>query len=177
MVQSTGTANAEYLRSITLENKRTREANGDDSQPLEGQRKWQASSRWAAAAQFALAVSLTSSHNDLQSLEIEDDNSILKKTKDAVVTLRSVLEGKHDKEIEDSLNQSDISRERWWPSLYKMVEGNVILKISDTSIRHKELLKFLDLIICVYTLRACRDEQIGEEQNATPGLQFRREIV
>jgi ABC-type multidrug transport system fused ATPase/permease subunit len=127
MVQSTGTANAEYLRSITLENKRTREANGDDSQPLEGQRKWQASSRWAAAAQFALAVSLTSSHNDLQSLEIEDDNSILKKTKDAVVTLRSVLEGKHDKEIEDSLNQSDISRERWWPSLYKMVEGLAVM--------------------------------------------------
>lgn len=119
MVQSTGAANAEYLRGIVLENKRIR----DDSQSLEGQKKWQASSRWAAAAQFALAVSLTSSHNDLQSLEIEDDNSILKKTKDAVVTLRSVLEGKHEKEIEESLDQRGISRERWWPSLYKMVEG------------------------------------------------------
>ena len=131
MVQSTGAANAEYLRSIVLENKRNRDANGDDSsQPLEGQRKWRASSRWAAAAQFALAVSLTSSHNDLQSLEIQDDNSILKRTKDAVVTLRSVLEGKHDKEIDESLTQNDISRERWWPSLYKMVEGNVVVKIS-----------------------------------------------
>ncbi|KAF3609944.1 hypothetical protein DY000_02047561 [Brassica cretica] len=140
MVQSTGPANAEYLRGIVLENKRIREANGDDSlQPLEGQRKWQASSRWAAAAQFALAVSLTSSHNDLQSLEIQDDNSILKRTKDAVVTLRSVLEGKHDKEIDESLTQNDISRERWWPSLYKMVEGLAVMsRLAKNRMQHSE---------------------------------------
>ncbi|WZZ16208.1 hypothetical protein YC2023_109297 [Brassica napus] len=140
MVQSTGPANAEYLRGIVLENKRIREANGDDSsQPLEGQRKWQASSRWAAAAQFALAVSLTSSHNDLQSLETQDDNSILKRTKDAVVTLRSVLEGKHDKEIDESLTQNDISRERWWPSLYKMVEGLAVMsRLAKNRMQHSE---------------------------------------
>lgn len=119
MVQSTGAANAEYLRSLVLDNKRAR----DDSQHLQGPRKWLASSRWAAAAQFALAVSLTSSHNDLQSLEIEDDSSILKRTNDAVVTLRSVLEGKHDKEIAESLEERNISREGWLSSLYRMVEG------------------------------------------------------
>ncbi|KAG2290989.1 hypothetical protein Bca52824_037658 [Brassica carinata] len=140
MVQSTGAANAEYLRSIVLENKRNRDANGDDSsQPLEGQRKWRASSRWAAAAQFALAVSLTSSHNDLQSLEIEDDNSVLKRTKDAVVTLRSVLEGKHDKEIEESLTQNDLSRERWWPSLYKMIEGLAVMsRLAKNRMQHPD---------------------------------------
>ncbi|KAL1187633.1 ABC transporter C family member 2 [Cardamine amara subsp. amara] len=123
MVQSTGAANAEYLRSLVLDNKRAR----DDSQSLQGQRKWLASSRWTAAAQFALAVSLTSSHNDLQSLEIEDDSSILKRTNDAVVTLRSVLEGKHDKEIADSLEEHNISRESWLSSLYRMVEGLAVM--------------------------------------------------
>jgi len=38
-------------------------------------------------------------------LEVEDENSILKKTKDALITLQGVLERKHDKEIEESLNQ------------------------------------------------------------------------
>lgn len=122
MVQSTGAANAEYLRSLVLDNKRAK----DDSHHLQGQRKWLASSRWAAAAQFALAASLTSSHNDLQSLEIEDDSSILKRTNDAVVTLRSVLEGKHDKEIAESLEEHNISREGWLSSLYRMVEGKQI---------------------------------------------------
>nr|VDD06414.1 unnamed protein product [Brassica oleracea] len=126
MVQSTGAANAEYLRSLVLENKRERD--GDDSQqPLQGQRKWLASSRWAAAAQFALGVSLTSSHNDLQILEIEDDGSILKRTKDAVVTLRNVLEGKHDKEIAESLEEHNISRDGWLSSLYRMVEGLAVM--------------------------------------------------
>ncbi|KAM2173327.1 hypothetical protein PS1_036665 [Malus domestica] len=41
--------------------------------------------------------------NDLLRLETEDENSILKKAKDAVITLRGVLEGKHDKEIDELL--------------------------------------------------------------------------
>ncbi|KAM1796358.1 hypothetical protein ACFX11_036606 [Malus domestica] len=64
-------------------------------------KRWLAS--WATASQFAVAVSLTSSQNDLQRLETEDENSILKKTKDAVITLRGVHEGKHDKEIDELL--------------------------------------------------------------------------
>lgn len=97
----------------------------EENRQLDGQRRWLASSRWAAAAQFAVAVSLTSSQNDLQRLEIEDENSILKKTKDAVITLRGVLEGKHDEVIEESLDQYQISRDGWWSALYRMVEGIV----------------------------------------------------
>lgn len=121
MVQSTGAANAQYLHSLVLggegENKLERET------PQDGQRRWLASSRWAAAAQFALAVSLTSSQNDLVQLEINDDDNIIKKTKDAVITLQRVLEGKHDKVIDETLEEYQVSRERWWSGLYKMIEG------------------------------------------------------
>lgn len=68
-------------------------------------------------------MSLTSSQNDLQKLEIIDDANILNKTKDAVITLQNVLQGKHDSEIEDTLNQYQVPAERWWSSLYKVVEG------------------------------------------------------
>ncbi|KAE9591373.1 putative xenobiotic-transporting ATPase [Lupinus albus] len=120
MVRSTGAANAQYLRGLALSgDKSEREQNKN----LEGHRKWMASSRWAAAAKFALATSLTSSQNDLQRLEIEDEHSILKKTKDAVITLQRVLERKHDKEIEESLEWHQISPDGWWSSLYKMIEG------------------------------------------------------
>ncbi|XP_060179357.1 ABC transporter C family member 2-like [Lycium barbarum] len=122
MVQSTGAANAQYLRSLVFGGE---EGNSiaRDKQQLDGQRRWLASSRWAAAAQFALAVTLTSSQNDLVQLEIEDEDNILKKTKNAVITLQGVLEGKHDTEIEETLDQYQVSRDRWWSSLYKMVEG------------------------------------------------------
>lgn len=124
MVQSTGAANAQYLRSLVMGGERESRLGREENKQLDGPRRWLASSRWAAAAQFALAVSLTSSQNDLQQLEIEDENSVLKKTKDAVVTLQRVLEGKHDKVIDESLNQYQISRDGWWSALYKMVEGN-----------------------------------------------------
>ncbi|GLT85717.1 hypothetical protein SLE2022_038970 [Rubroshorea leprosula] len=91
MVQSTGAANAQYLRSLVL----------------------------GAAAQFAIAVSLTSSHSDL--------TSILKKTKDAVITLQGVLEGKHNKAIEESLDQNQISKDGWWSALYRMIEGLAVM--------------------------------------------------
>ncbi|PSS35050.1 ABC transporter C family member 2 like [Actinidia chinensis var. chinensis] len=99
MVQSTGAANAQYLRSLVLgggENKST----GEDNLQTNRQRRWVVSSRWAAAAQFALAVNLTSSRNNLQHFAINDANNIVKKTKDTVTTLQGVLEGKHDEFIE-----------------------------------------------------------------------------
>ncbi|KAJ4976197.1 hypothetical protein NE237_001303 [Protea cynaroides] len=122
MVQSTGAANAQYLRSLVLGEGENRLGNTEMMQQ-EGQRRWLASSRWAAAARFALAMSLSSSQNDLQQLVIEDENSIIRKTKDAVITLQGVLEGKHDKDIEESLNQFQVPRDGWWSALYKMVEG------------------------------------------------------
>lgn len=128
MVQSTGAANAQYLRNLVLGGEEGNSV-GRDKQ-LDGQRRWLASSRWTAAAQFALAVTLTSSQNDLVQLEIEDEDNILKKTKNAVITLQGVLEGKHDKEIEDTLDQYQVSRDRWWSSLYKMVEGKDFCKLN-----------------------------------------------
>lgn len=122
MVQSTGAANAQYLRSLVLGDGESRPSR-EEIKRQNGQKRWLASSRWAAAAQFALAISLTSSQNDLQQLEIEDENNILKKTKDAVIALQGVLEGKHDKVIEETLNEYHVSKERWWSSLYKVVEG------------------------------------------------------
>ncbi|KAA8514856.1 hypothetical protein F0562_018035 [Nyssa sinensis] len=123
MVQSTGAANADYLRSLVLGGEGESRSGREETKRLDGQRRWLASSRWAAAAQFALGVSLTSSQNDLVRLEIEDENNILKKTKDAVITLQGVLEGKHDKVIEEALDQYQVHRERWWSALYKMIEG------------------------------------------------------
>lgn len=110
------------LQSLVLGDGETRPSR-EEAKRQDGQRRWLASSRWAAAAQFALAVSLTSSQNDLQRLEIEDENSVLKKTKDAVITLQNVLEGKHDKVIEETLDQYQVPKERWWSSLFKVVEG------------------------------------------------------
>lgn len=122
MVQSTGAANAQYLRSLALEGGSGNKL--EIEKQLEGQRRWLASSRWVAAAQFALAVSLTSSHNDLVQLEVNEEDSMLKKTRDAVITLQGVLEGKHDQVIAETLDQYQVSRDRWWSSLYKMIEGN-----------------------------------------------------
>ncbi|KAL0305439.1 UNVERIFIED_CONTAM: ABC transporter C family member 2 [Sesamum radiatum] len=107
MVQSTGAANAEYLRSLVLRGECDNKL--ETEKQLDGQRRWLASSRWAAAAQYALAVSLTSSQNDLVQLEVRDEDSILKKTRDAVITLQGVLEGKHNKEIEENLERYQVS--------------------------------------------------------------------
>lgn len=122
MVESTGAANAQYLRSLALRGVENQEGT-DEHKLLDTQRRWLASSRWTSAAQFALAATLTSSTNDLQQLEIQDENNILKKTNDAVITLLGVLEGKHDKDIEQSLDQYQVSKDGWWSSLYRMVEG------------------------------------------------------
>ncbi|CAH9078741.1 unnamed protein product [Cuscuta epithymum] len=120
MVQSTGAANAQYLRSLVHGGG---EIKSEVEKKLDGERRGLASSRWAAAAQYALAVSLTSSQNDLLQLEIEDGVNIVKKTKDAVITLKGVLEGNHNKEIEETLENYQLPRDRWWFALYRLVEG------------------------------------------------------
>ncbi|XP_022879360.1 ABC transporter C family member 2-like isoform X2 [Olea europaea var. sylvestris] len=137
MVQSTGAANAEYLRSLVLRGEG--DSKLERGKQVDGQRKWLASSRWAAAAQFALAVSLTSSQNDLLQLEIKDGDSILRKTKDAVITLQGVLEGKHDKVIEENLDQYQVPRDRWWSALYRMIEGLAVMsRLARNRLHHED---------------------------------------
>lgn len=122
MVQSTGPANAHYLYSLVLgaqQNKTGRQ----ETREMVGQRTWPANSSWTAAAQLALAVTLSSSRNDLQNPDIEDRNNILVRTKDAVITLQGVLEGKHDKDIDITLDDFQVPRDRWWSALYRIVEG------------------------------------------------------
>ncbi|XP_028090849.1 ABC transporter C family member 2-like isoform X7 [Camellia sinensis] len=130
MIQSTGAANAQYLHSLVLgggegENKSSGEEifNGQQGRRV-------ASSHWAAATQFALGVYMASSQNILlqPSLEMmEDENNIVKKTKDAVVTLQEILQGKHDEVIEKALDQYQFPSERWWSALYKVIEGLAIM--------------------------------------------------
>ncbi|GLT35132.1 hypothetical protein SLA2020_096100 [Shorea laevis] len=66
VVQSTGPANAQYLRSLVF-GCEIGKLGREETKRLDGiKRNWFASSRWAAAAQFSLAISLTSSRADLQ---------------------------------------------------------------------------------------------------------------
>ncbi|KAM7270310.1 hypothetical protein ACFE04_029524 [Oxalis oulophora] len=125
MVQSTGAANAQYLRNLVFEAKDNKFKMEETNIPI--QSRWLATSRWAAAAQFALAVSLSSSQNQLLRLDIEDNNNILKKTNDAVVTLQQVLEGKHNKEIDNTLREYQVPNEGWWSALYRTIEGLAVM--------------------------------------------------
>ncbi|KAG6695776.1 hypothetical protein I3842_09G114600 [Carya illinoinensis] len=126
MVQSTGPANAQYLRSLVLGTGKEDKSSSEESKQLDGQRRRLASSRWAAAAQFSLAASLTSAWDDLQRSNFEDVNNILMQTKDAVITLEGVLAGRHDSNIDETLNMYQVSADRWWSSLYKVIEGTAM---------------------------------------------------
>ncbi|CBI30983.3 unnamed protein product, partial [Vitis vinifera] len=127
MVRSTGAANAQYLRSLVFGEDGQKKSGREEAKQLDRQKRWLASSRWAAATQFALSISLTSSQNGLQFLDVEDEMNILKKTNDAVLTLRGVLEGTHDEVIEEMLKEYQVPRDRWWSALYKMVEGLAVM--------------------------------------------------
>ncbi|CAL5367288.1 unnamed protein product [Camellia sinensis] len=114
MIQSTGAANAQYLHSLVL-----RGGEGEDKSSGEEifngqQRRRVASSHWNSLLQPSLEM-------------MEDENNIVKKTKDAVVTLQEVLQGKHDEVIEKALDQYQFPSERWWSALYKVIEGLAIM--------------------------------------------------
>ncbi|WJX30575.1 Multidrug resistance-associated protein 9 [Trifolium repens] len=85
------------------------------------------STNWAASTQFAIASSLSSLHQHLQSPNTKDSKDILNRTKDAVITLQEVLEGKHDETIEETLTQYHVPRDRWWSTLYKIIEDLALL--------------------------------------------------
>ncbi|KAI4297481.1 hypothetical protein L6164_037370 [Bauhinia variegata] len=121
MVQSTGAANAQYLCSLVFERKMKNSS--DENRELETQMRLLASNHWATATQLALAVTLSSSHHHLQMSVTDCDKDILDKTKDAVITLQEVLQGRHDEAIEETLTKYHIPTNRWWSTLYKVVEG------------------------------------------------------
>nr|QWN59146.1 ATP-binding cassette C transporter [Rehmannia glutinosa] len=121
MVQSTGPANAQYLHSLVK--RKDRENRFEKGTHINGEMRWLLSSRWNAATQYALALNLTASVKDLQVLESEDENSVISKTKDAVVILQEVLTGKHDKVIEETLDRFEVPRYRWWSAFYRVIEG------------------------------------------------------
>ena len=126
MVRSTGAANAQYLKSIVMgevDMKAVLEQKADEER-----RRGTASTRWANAAQWALAMSLTSSQHDLtQICEDEGETTILERTRDAAQTLYQVLSGQHDSSISESLLQREVSEDRWWLALVRVVEGLAVM--------------------------------------------------
>lgn len=121
MVQSTGPANAQYLCSLVFG--RTENNSNEYNKELESKMRQLASTHWTAATQFAIGATLSSLHHHLQKPNGEEGEDFLDKTKDAVTTLQEVLEGKHDESIEETLNKYQIPTDRWWSTLYKVVEG------------------------------------------------------
>nr|XP_025681032.1 ABC transporter C family member 12 isoform X4 [Arachis hypogaea] len=139
MVQSTGAANAEYLCSLVFG--RIVNNSNEENKGLENQMRQLASSNWAAATQCAIAATLSSLHLNLQSPnETKDNKDFLEKTKDALTTLQEVLEGKHDDVIQQTLVKYNVPTERWWSTLYQLVEGlSVLIKLPPKNIQQLEL--------------------------------------
>ena len=90
MVRSTGPANARYLQRIAMGDiDRSEEIEKD---AIAQKVSWEATSRWARAAQWALAMSLASSQNDLTAVcNGEGEETILEFTRDATRTLHQVF--------------------------------------------------------------------------------------
>ncbi|KAI4368065.1 hypothetical protein MLD38_016670 [Melastoma candidum] len=126
MVQSTGPANADYLRGLALQSETSKTegqlhgCSSDVSTRL-------ASSYWVAAANRALAVSLSSNETVQSSVADMDEENIVRRTRDAIMTLRGVLEGMHDDDIDRTLDLYEVSRGSWWSALYKMVQGLAVM--------------------------------------------------
>ncbi|XP_024373624.1 ABC transporter C family member 2 [Physcomitrium patens] len=125
MVRSTGAANARYLQRI---------ARGDVDRMAEIEKdattqkvKWEATSRWARAAQWALAMSLTTYQNDLSSACVDGEETILEVTRDATRTLHQVLVGQHDTSIREALLQRQATEEGWWSALTRVLEGFALM--------------------------------------------------
>lgn len=123
MVHSTGPANAEYLCNLVFG--RTENNSTKCNKELESHTRQLASTNWVAATQFAITTTLSSLHHHLQSPNTKDNKDILNRTKDAVITLQEVLEGKHDEDIEETLTRYHVPTDRWWSILYKVIEGKI----------------------------------------------------
>ncbi|KAG6543930.1 hypothetical protein Mapa_014771 [Marchantia paleacea] len=122
MVRSTGAANAKYLQRIVM-GELDMKAEMEEY-AMEEQRNMEASARWASAARWALALSLTGSHEELDAIVKSDRaESMLTKARDAAHTLQEVLLGHHDDVIDEELRERQVSKERWWFYLLRVVEG------------------------------------------------------
>ncbi|KAK7259662.1 hypothetical protein RIF29_25275 [Crotalaria pallida] len=138
MVQSTGPENAKYLCGLVFG--RTENNSNEANNRLESHMRRLASTNWAAATQFAMAATLSSLRHHLQGPSNKENKDILDKTKDAVTTLQEVLEGKHDEEIEETLIRYHVPTDRWWSTLYKIVEGlAVLIRLPPDNIQQLEL--------------------------------------
>lgn len=122
MVESTGSANAQYLKSIVLDEVNSKaKMNGLAD---ENKRRWGVSAKWAAATQWALAMSMASSLQTLGDISDRDvDHTILEEARGAVRTLQDILQGQHDDEITEELSRRQVPRERWWSALSRVIEG------------------------------------------------------
>ncbi|WOG86165.1 hypothetical protein DCAR_0205366 [Daucus carota subsp. sativus] len=126
MIQSTGVANAQYLYSLVLGCEGVKNSKRNQTAHLDRQRTL-AFSHWAAAAQFAVLNNICSLQNNLRPLESEYENNILNKAKDSVDTLKVILEGTHDKLINEALDKYQVPADNWWSALYGVVEGLAIM--------------------------------------------------
>lgn len=126
MVRSTGSANAQYLKSIVMGEVDLKAE--IDRVAEEKKRRWAVSARWTAAAQWALAVSLSSSLQDLEEIVgMEDGDTILESSRNAVKTLQEVLQGQHDDTITMELSKREVPRERWWSAIIRVIEGLAVM--------------------------------------------------
>ncbi|KAL1826245.1 hypothetical protein ACET3Z_004657 [Daucus carota] len=126
MIQSTGVANAEYLYSLVIGSDGVENSKRKQTEHLDRQRTL-AFSHWAAVAQFAVLNNVGSLQSNLEPLESEDEKNILNKAKDSVETLKVILEGTHDKLIDEALSRYQVPADNWWSALYGAVEGLAVM--------------------------------------------------
>ncbi|MCO5609705.1 hypothetical protein L7F22_063937 [Adiantum nelumboides] len=122
MVESTGSANAQYLKSIVLEevNSKAKAIGLAD----EKRKRWGVSAKWAAATQWALAMSMMSSLQTLGEISNGDiDHTILEEARGAIRVLQDILQGRHDDGITEELVRRRVPREKWWSALSRVIEG------------------------------------------------------
>ncbi|KAH7289296.1 hypothetical protein KP509_31G069200 [Ceratopteris richardii] len=122
MVESTGSANAQYLKNIVMEEVKSKAgANAISEKEIQ---RWGVSAKWAAATQWALAMSMTSSLETLGEVSNGNvDHTILEEAQGAVRVLQAILQGQHDDAIDGELSRRQVPRDRWWSALGRVIEG------------------------------------------------------
>ncbi|CAI5503205.1 unnamed protein product, partial [Closterium sp. Naga37s-1] len=152
MALDTGPQTAKYLRSVALggvalADELAGRAAAQEKQMAREAAKW----RWATAAQWALALTLTSSQRDLQvgALEAmcndsegeEGENGalvavtqpptfqrgVLEETRDASQVLQAVLSGQRSEEISSALTRRQLSEDKWWTVVSRVVQGLALM--------------------------------------------------